>query len=125
MPRTFLRRLRPAKDFTAMYHSNFACTPPDDENVRVWRYMTFIKFVSLLDRSALFFARVDRLGDPFEGSYARRNLTGELSEHEMIPIVKSLEPGSKVTGYAPSTPQDRRASFILGQSTLYANCWHM
>ena len=39
--------------------------PPDD--VVLWRYMDFTKFVSLLEKSALFFPRADKLGDPFEG----------------------------------------------------------
>ena len=39
--------------------------PPDD--VVLWRYMDFTKFVSLLEKSALFFARADKLDDPFEG----------------------------------------------------------
>lgn len=40
---------------TADIPANFACTPPEDENVRVWRYMTFIKLMSLLDHSVLYF----------------------------------------------------------------------
>ncbi len=35
--------------------------------------MDFTKLVSLLDRKALFFARADLLGDPFEGSYTPAN----------------------------------------------------
>jgi hypothetical protein len=42
--------------------------PADDD--RVWRYLDFPKFVWLLERAALYFARADLLGDPFEGSYA-------------------------------------------------------
>ena len=44
---------------------------PGDENKRIWRYMDFTKFVSLLDKSALFFPRADRLGDLFEGSHGK------------------------------------------------------
>lgn len=40
---------------------------------RIWRYMDFTKLVSLLENSGLFFAQVDKLGDPFEGSYSRGN----------------------------------------------------
>jgi hypothetical protein len=36
--------------------------------------LDFTKFVSLLDSEALFFARSDALGDPFEGSYSKANL---------------------------------------------------
>ncbi len=47
-------------------------TPPHD--VVLWRYLDFTKFVSLLELHALFFARADRLGDPFEGSYSKANI---------------------------------------------------
>jgi hypothetical protein len=87
--------------------------------------MSFVKFMSLLDRSSLYFARVDRLGDPFEGSFARRNLTGDLRPEEMISTYSGTEPGSKRVGARPSTPEERRASFILAQRMTYANCWHM
>jgi len=36
--------------------------------------MDFTKFVSLLDRQALFFARYDKFADPFEGSYPKSSL---------------------------------------------------
>jgi hypothetical protein len=41
---------------------------PKYENVKIWRYMDFTKFVSLIDKQALFFPRIDLLGDKFEGS---------------------------------------------------------
>ncbi len=40
----------------------------------LWRFLDFTKFVSLLDRSALFFSRADQLGDPFEGSFSNVNV---------------------------------------------------
>ncbi len=33
--------------------------------------MDFIKFVDIIDRKKLFFPTVDRLGDPFEGSFPK------------------------------------------------------
>ena len=54
-----------------MYEEHPACTSPPP-NAILWRYMDFMKYVSLLDRKALFFGRVDKLGDPFEGFYTRR-----------------------------------------------------
>ena len=41
---------------------------PDNENVTIWRYMDFPKFVSMIDRKGLFLTRVDILQDKFEGS---------------------------------------------------------
>jgi hypothetical protein len=51
-------------------HPNFV--PPPDR-ARLWRYMDFTKFVSLLDKEALFFSSAAILGDPFEGSDSRVN----------------------------------------------------
>ena len=47
----------------------------------LWRYVNFTKFVSLLDKSALFFARVDKLDDPFEGSFPRGNVEVDPSSY--------------------------------------------
>lgn len=110
-----------------MYQRSSGCTVPED-TVRVWRYMTFTKFMSLVDRSALYFARVDRLGDPFEGSYGRRNLTGDLRQEEMAPAYSEKMPGGGFRGRVesvPMSPEQRRAIRSLGQRRTYANCWHM
>jgi hypothetical protein len=50
-------------------------TPPENADASIWRYMDFTKFVAMLDSGALFFSRADLLGDPFEGSYSRANLS--------------------------------------------------
>ncbi len=42
---------------------------PKDKNAKIWRYMDFTKFVSLLSTSSLFLARADTFEDPFEGRY--------------------------------------------------------
>ena len=92
-------------------HSYFR-RPPN--NAVLWRYMDFTKFVSLLDRSALFFARADKLGDSFEGSFSIRNK--EMRD--------SL--------YADKIPKDKLNTIIetlmsfmkhIRAFTLI-NCWH-
>lgn len=47
---------------------------PPDVNTKIWRYMDFTKFVSLLDRHSLFFIRSDCINDPFEGTYPLKNI---------------------------------------------------
>ena len=44
-------------------------SPPLD--AVLWRYMDFTKYVSLLEKQALFFSAADELGDPFEGSLSK------------------------------------------------------
>ena len=72
-----------------MYKVNNFCTPPP-ENAVLWRYMDFTKYMSLLDKGALFFVRADKLGDPFEGSYSKINIAmrpelykNEIPEHAL------------------------------------------
>ncbi|NUP07319.1 MAG: hypothetical protein HOW73_14795 [Polyangiaceae bacterium] len=40
---------------------------PSNPDASLWRFMDFTKYVSMLHRGALYFARADQLPDPFEG----------------------------------------------------------
>ncbi|MCY4580741.1 MAG: hypothetical protein OXD31_17070 [Chloroflexi bacterium] len=51
-----------------MYSQHPSLITPPPETVS-WRYLDFTKFVLLLERNALFFAKASQLGDPFEGSF--------------------------------------------------------
>jgi hypothetical protein len=85
---------------------------PDDLNIKIWRYMDFTKFVSMLDNNGLFFSRADRLGDPFEGSIPRAN----VREQSEIAKYWPSNLGQLESGKAWRT-QERQNMFI--------NCWHM
>ena len=58
-----------------MYKEHEAFTPPPPDAI-LWRYMDFTKFVSLLEKQALFFARADKLEDPFEGAWPNLSRAG-------------------------------------------------
>jgi hypothetical protein len=47
---------------------------PDDKNSKIWRYLDFPKFVSLLDKGKLFFVQACHLDDKFEGSWSKTNI---------------------------------------------------
>jgi hypothetical protein len=72
--------------------------------------MDFTKFVSLLDKSALFFSRADKLGDSFEGSFSMQN-------REMRPII-----------YADKIPESAIKSLMAFMKAIrpytLINCWH-
>lgn len=53
-----------------MYSDHPNLTPPPEDAV-IWRYMDLAKFLALLERRALFFARMTALRDPFEGQLTR------------------------------------------------------
>ncbi len=84
---------------------------PEDENKKIWRYMDFTKFVSLLDKSALFFTRADRLGDPFEGSH------GKAYVNEMR---AGFEEGKK--DWAMNTLRKAYKKIV---KFTFVSCWHL
>lgn len=43
------------------------CVLPKDEDIPIWRYMSFAKFVDLLNSSSLYFSRTNKFIDQFEG----------------------------------------------------------
>ena len=82
-------------------------SPPSD--AILWRYMDFTRFVSLLEKQALFFARADKLGDPFEGALSRINVA-------MHPVLyKDEDPNLRAT-MAYFMKESRRFTLV--------NCWH-
>jgi hypothetical protein len=91
-----------------MYKDNPNLVKPKFSSAKIWRYIDFTKFVSLLDKSALFFSRADKLGDPFEGSHPKENISirAEIYKKE-IPLT-----------YVSSIYK------LLREFTV-VNCWHM
>jgi len=51
-----------------MYKKHHEFEEPDDGTI-IWRYVDFTKFISYLDKKALFFVRSDKLFDRYEGKY--------------------------------------------------------
>ena len=74
-----------------------------NEDTKIWRYMDFTKFISLLDTSKLFFTRADQFEDPFEGSLPKKNveLRSQYTNHDER---------SKITKHWPRC--------------IAVNCWH-
>lgn len=50
-----------------MYKEHHEFSQPEDVNCKVWRYMDFTKFISLIDSKELYFNRSDNFEDKFEG----------------------------------------------------------
>ncbi len=86
---------------------------PEDLNTRIWRYMGFTKFVSMLENGGLFFSRADWLGDPFEGS---------LPKHSEIEFRASLKSWYNL-------PDEEIQRMMAADTHFYrkwmmVNCWH-
>ena len=81
-------------------------SPPD--NAVLWRYMDFTKFVSLLNKKALFLARPDKLGDPFEASLTHADLQslkaryGDSESMKFTDMLKAMATHAAVSSWHES-----------------------
>jgi hypothetical protein len=89
---------------------------PNNNEARLWRYMDFTKFVSLLVTKKLYFSRADRFEDPFEGSYPQMNVRSRVEPYENAPqITESMR---KETAALRSSLARRFREWT------YVSCWH-
>ena len=96
-------------------HSVFE-SPPD--NTRIWRFMNFQKFMSMLTNSSLYFSRLDKLGDPFEGLYSKARIQFDEKVYDSYDSSEASDYGKSVIIWMHLAPyKQRRTSFV--------NCWHM
>jgi hypothetical protein len=86
----------------------------DDPQTAVWRYLSFTKFLALLEDRAVYFARSDRVGDPWEGSLPRANQ--QLRSDGAVEFAIT-----ELKGAVPLSPQERQA--LIGRT--YLSCWSL
>lgn len=96
------------------YDAHDEVNTPPDETV-LWRYMDFTKFVSLLDRRALYFARADTLGDPWEGADAT------LSAQEFREALRAAAGEGAWQKLEPTVGKGIR----VFRKYVWISCWHM
>ena len=100
---------------------------PDNLNARIWRYMDFTKFVSMLQTSGLWFSRTDLLGDPFEGSTTQQNI---LLEQAILAEAQQNIPAI-YANYVPTIPNVpdilamRSKTRKAWNQASFINCWHL
>lgn len=111
------------------WHADRRCTPEQ----KLWRFMDFAKFVSLLEDGALFFARADKLGDPFEGAAGIRERQPVWDEFYLKFFREAVETAPSQTTLPPPEHLDKEADRLLDEmrrgaeydlTRTFANCWH-
>src|SRR5450631_828359 len=87
-----------------------------DRDQLVWRYMSFSRFVWLLQRKQLWLARADLLGDPWEIALAGDQLDHVIKRHPISPL--------PFTGEKEETAMERAARIIPAwRRKTFVNCW--
>ena len=85
---------------------------PKNKNLKMWRYISLPKFLSLLETSSLYFTRADKFSDPFEGTIPKTN-EDSLSKY--------------FTEFENSTEMQEQLLnlFRLNRKITLINCWYL
>jgi hypothetical protein len=86
------------------YEEHVRCDTPADDTV-IWRYMGFLRFMSLLETSGLWLSRADLLDDPREG---------RLTDLEVKQIRE--QQGGRADEFVRTLERQRHTTFV--------SCWH-
>lgn len=88
-------------------HTSF---PQPKRDVKVWRYMSLAKFISLLETKSLYLTRVDRFADPYEGTLTARTAAG---------IDAHLKQMGSSNGF-----EELREMYQKSRKETFVSCWH-
>lgn len=91
---------------------------PGGEDI-IWRYMDLAKFISMLDKKALYFCRSDKFEDPFEGSLSGPSIMLR-GQHKLAGRIMECSDGN-IESYQEM--KSRSTRLFRGQS--FVNCWHI
>lgn len=99
---------------------------------KIWRYMELAKFVDLLNRQELYFARADKFADPFEGATTQNDLL--VRQLQMLELeekagnksvkVKFNYQGEWITIDNLEKPSESVRIFERIRKLYFINCWH-
>jgi hypothetical protein len=108
---------------------------PPDPDAKVWRYMDFAKYASMLEKGALWFTRADKLGesfedklgDPFEGTIAgaTRERYCEVFNWVASQKSKSLPTEEERNRFVEANLKATFRSNNCYREWTYLNSWHM
>lgn len=65
--------------------------PPEDKNAKIWRYMEYSRFKSILEKHGLFFAKPATFKDKYEGTMPAANKKQDSQNDKNRPAPKLIE----------------------------------
>lgn len=83
--------------------------PPDNDNAKIWQFMDFPEFVSVLDQHSLFFSKAVNLFDPYEGLLPQRNKLAKIQYG--------------IGSHNPSTLREKTHEIL--RNIIVINSWHI
>jgi len=95
-----------------------AVNKPVPDEAKVWRYMSFSRFMWMLQTKQLWLSRADRLGDPWEISLAGDQLRHVISRRPITPITDDMRPDSE------NVMQRSARINQMWRKRTFVSCWN-
>jgi DUF2971 family protein len=111
-----------------------AFVPPAKSEYKIWRYMDFTKFVSMMARKSLYFTSLKKMAeqDPFEGLLPDTyfecrswKTVDDIPEHERWRLGLRSLTGQSPLDMVKSSMEEFARYVFHSRKTVYVNCWHM
>ncbi|WP_292378601.1 DUF2971 domain-containing protein [Methanosarcina sp. UBA289] len=103
-----------------MYEKVETIESPENELTKIWRYMDFTKYVSILDTNSLFFADFRTFEDPIEGQFPNANRI-----QTMETLTKAFAGNSSMLEFLrKENPIDRSTKGLHGSGSFCICGWH-
>ena len=99
------------------YAEHPSCKLPQNMEEKIWRYMDFTKFVSLLEEEALFFSKLSSFMDPFEGFLTKPTVKMLSAIPDDLPNEKRQE--------IEKIQKHNLNVLHMGRELLYVSSWHI
>ena len=84
------------------------------DSARLWRYLDFPAFISLLQRQSIYFPRVSVLSDPYEGHFTRPTMQALRAAY-----------GEASSADADSEWSSQETIYTKARETVCCSCWHL
>lgn len=104
-----------------MFRESEGIEIPSDPYTKIWRYVDFAKFVSMLEEKALFFADYKQFDDPQEGCFPPENIKKYTQLLGQINKVIPLETRTEIA----KNHYFKLEKAFHGAGDFFINCWHM
>lgn len=98
----------------------------ENPKAKIWRYMDFTKFVSLLEKQKLFFVNLSKLEDKYEGRIPEKRLAALISSTRNLANHKHITPWGKKSFNAAADYFEGTHGLINDmRDILYVCSWHV
>jgi hypothetical protein len=102
-----------------MFKEHPSCKEPKNKNIKIWRFMDLSKFLSILEKQALFFVKLSKLDsiDPLEGYLSHATV------REMRESINKFETQEKKR--RKNILERNLQLFKKSRNILHVSSWHM